>query len=110
LEQFWNSRHSPNVTRAPDGARQLTTLNGQVEVQVGIEAYSATIVSSPETEFERRAIEDWGKLLGNSAVVTAMLDRLLHHCIPLNAGREAGGPICRRNNEHRTKNSRKATT
>jgi DNA replication protein DnaC len=26
-----------------------------------------------------RPVEDWGKLLGDSAVVTAMLDRLLHH-------------------------------
>ena len=25
------------------------------------------------------SIEDWGKLLGDSAAVTAMLDRLLHH-------------------------------
>lgn len=24
-------------------------------------------------------VEDWGKLLGDSAAVTAMLDRLLHH-------------------------------
>ena len=27
----------------------------------------------------RRPIEDWGKLLGDVAAVTAMLDRLLHH-------------------------------
>jgi DNA replication protein DnaC len=26
-----------------------------------------------------RPVEDWGKLLGYSAAVTAMLDRLLHH-------------------------------
>ena len=26
-----------------------------------------------------RPVEDWGKLLGDSAAVTAMLDRLLHH-------------------------------
>ena len=25
-----------------------------------------------------RSVEDWGKLLGESAAVTAMLDRLLH--------------------------------
>jgi IstB-like ATP binding protein len=76
---FWHSRHPPNVTRAPDGARQLTTLNGQADLQVGIGAYSATIVSSLETEFERRAIEGWGKLLGNNVAVTALLDRFLHH-------------------------------
>ncbi|SRR6266481_1996415 len=27
----------------------------------------------------KRPVEDWGKLLGDSAAVTAMLDRLLHH-------------------------------
>ena len=26
-----------------------------------------------------RPVEDWGKLLGDSAAVTAILDRLLHH-------------------------------
>ena len=26
-----------------------------------------------------RPVEDWGKLLGDSAAVTAMLDRLLNH-------------------------------
>jgi DNA replication protein DnaC len=26
-----------------------------------------------------RPFEDWGKLLGESAAVTALLDRLLHH-------------------------------
>jgi DNA replication protein DnaC len=26
-----------------------------------------------------RPVEGWGKLLGDSAAVTAMLDRLLHH-------------------------------
>jgi DNA replication protein DnaC len=26
-----------------------------------------------------RPVEDWGKLLGDIAAVTAMLDRLLHH-------------------------------
>jgi hypothetical protein len=27
----------------------------------------------------KRAVEDWGKLLGDAAAVNAMLDRLLHH-------------------------------
>jgi DNA replication protein DnaC len=26
-----------------------------------------------------RPVEDWGKLLGDAAAVSAMLDRLLHH-------------------------------
>ena len=33
-----------------------------------------------------RPVEDWGKLLGDSAAVTAMLDRLLHHGHILNCG------------------------
>ncbi len=31
------------------------------------------------------SVDDWGKLLGDSAAVTAMLDRLLHHAMYLNA-------------------------
>jgi hypothetical protein len=31
-----------------------------------------------------RLVDDWGKLLGDSAAVTAMLDRLLHHGHVLN--------------------------
>ncbi|MCP5058080.1 MAG: ATP-binding protein, partial [bacterium] len=33
-----------------------------------------------------RPIEDWGKLLGDTAAVTAMLDRLLHHAHFLKCG------------------------
>ena len=33
-----------------------------------------------------RPVEDWGKLLGDSAAVTAMLDRLLHHGHMLKCG------------------------
>jgi DNA replication protein DnaC len=34
---------------------------------------ASTLVTS------NRPVEDWGKLLGDAAVVSAMLDRLLHH-------------------------------
>jgi IstB-like ATP binding protein len=34
---------------------------------------ASTLVTS------NRPIDDWGKLLGDTAAVTAMLDRLLHH-------------------------------
>jgi DNA replication protein DnaC len=34
---------------------------------------TSTLVTS------NRPVEDWGKLLGDSAAVTAMLDRLLHY-------------------------------
>lgn len=33
-----------------------------------------------------RPVEDWGKLLGDTAAVTAMLDRLLHHAHVLKCG------------------------
>jgi len=33
-----------------------------------------------------RPVEDWGKLLGDVAAVTAMLDRLLHHGHVLKCG------------------------
>jgi DNA replication protein DnaC len=44
-----------------------------------------------------RPVDDWGKLLGDSAAVTAMLDRLLHHghvlkCGPRSWRTKAGGP------------------
>jgi len=39
------------------------------------------------TDTSNRPVNDWGKLLGDTAVVTALLDRLLHHahvlkCVP----------------------------
>jgi len=40
----------------------------------------ATLVTS------NRPIDDWGKLLGDTAAVTAMLDRLLHHGHVLKCG------------------------
>jgi DNA replication protein DnaC len=33
-----------------------------------------------------RPVDDWGKLLGDTAAVTALLDRLLHHAHVLNCG------------------------
>ena len=33
-----------------------------------------------------RPVEDWGKLLGDTAAVTALLDRLLHHAHVLKCG------------------------
>jgi DNA replication protein DnaC len=33
-----------------------------------------------------RPVEDWGKMLGDSAAVTAMLDRFLHHGHVLKCG------------------------
>lgn len=41
---------------------------------------SSTILTS------NRPVEDWGKLLGDTAAVTALLDRLLHHAHILKCG------------------------
>ena len=41
---------------------------------------ASTLLSS------NRPVEDWGKLLGDVAPVTAMLDRLLHHAHVLTFG------------------------
>ena len=53
-----------------------------------------------------RPVEDWGKLLGDVAAVTAMLDRLLHHGHVLKCGprswRTKSGGRRRRGNEPRS--------
>lgn len=41
---------------------------------------SSTILTS------NRPVDDWGKLLGDTAAVTALLDRLLHHAHVLKCG------------------------
>jgi hypothetical protein len=43
-----------------------------------------------------RPVEDWGKLLGDVAAVSAMLDRLLHHATSSSAVHEVGAPRPRR--------------
>ncbi len=42
-----------------------------------------TRVNDPDVE---RPVDDWGKLLGDNAAVTALLDRLLHHAHVLKCG------------------------
>ena len=41
---------------------------------------AATLLAS------NRPVDDWGKLLGDTAAVTALLDRLLHHANVLKCG------------------------
>ena len=45
-----------------------------------------------------RPVDEWGKLLGDTAAVTALLDRLLHHAHVLKCGprswRTKCGPPC----------------
>jgi hypothetical protein len=39
-----------------------------------------------EETTSNRPVDDWGKLLGDTAAVTALLDRLLHHAHVLKCG------------------------
>ena len=41
---------------------------------------------SPPIRLINRPVDDWGKLLGDTAAVTALLDRLLHHAHVLKCG------------------------
>src|SRR5437763_1728354 len=57
------------------GMRKLGPTAAEELLEIVMRRYErvSTLVTS------NRPIEDWGKLLGDSAAVTAMLDRLLHH-------------------------------
>ena len=57
------------------GMRKLgpTAVEELLEIVMRRYERTSTLVTS------NRPVEDWGKLLGDSAAVTAMLDRLLHH-------------------------------
>ncbi|HKF46933.1 MAG TPA: IS21-like element helper ATPase IstB [Terracidiphilus sp.] len=57
------------------GMRKLPLTAAEELLEIIMRRYerASTLLTS------NRPIEDWGKLLGDSAAVTAMLDRLLHH-------------------------------
>lgn len=57
------------------GMRKLGTTAAEELLEIVMRRYqrASTLVTS------NRPIEGWGKLLGDIAAVTAMLDRLLHH-------------------------------
>ena len=64
------------------GMRKLGPTAGEELLEIVMRRYerASTLLTS------NRPVEDWGKLLGDSAAVTAMLDRLLHHCHILKCG------------------------
>jgi DNA replication protein DnaC len=64
------------------GMRKLpaTAAEDLLEIVMRRYEYASTLITS------NRPVEDWGKLLGDSAAVTAMLDRLLHHGHVLRCG------------------------
>ncbi len=57
------------------GMRKLPLTAAEELLEIIMRRYerASTLITS------NRPVDDWGKLLGDSAAVTAMLDRLLHH-------------------------------
>ena len=57
------------------GMRKLPHTAAEDLLEIIMRRYerASTLITS------NRPVDDWGKLLGDSAAVTAMLDRLLHH-------------------------------
>ena len=64
------------------GMRKLPPTAAEDLLEIVMRRYerASTILTS------NRPIEDWGKILGDTAAVTAMLDRLLHHAHILKTG------------------------
>jgi DNA replication protein DnaC len=64
------------------GMRKLPASAAEDLLEIVMRRYerASTLLTS------NRPIEDWGKLLGDTAAVTAMLDRLLHHGHVLKCG------------------------
>jgi DNA replication protein DnaC len=64
------------------GMRKLALTAAEELLEIVMRRYerASTLLTS------NRPVEDWGKLLGDAAAVTAMLDRLLHHGHVLKCG------------------------
>jgi DNA replication protein DnaC len=64
------------------GMRKLphTAAEDLLEIVMRRSERASTLLTS------NRPVEDWGKLLGDTAAVSAMLDRLLHHAHVLTCG------------------------
>ncbi len=81
-------KHMADLERVPLliiddlGMRKLPPTAAEDLLEIIMRRYerASTILTS------NRPIEDWGKLLGDTAAVTAMLDRILHHAHILKCG------------------------
>ena len=64
------------------GMRKLPLTAAEDLLEIVMRRYerASTLITS------NRPVDDWGKLLGDSAAVTVMLDRLLHHGHVLKCG------------------------
>ena len=70
------------------GMRKLPSTAAEDSLEIVMRRYerASTLMTS------NRPVEDWGKLLGDSTAVSAMLDRLLTTVMSLNAVRAVGEP------------------
>jgi DNA replication protein DnaC len=68
------------------GMRKLPASAAEDLLEIVMRRYerASTLLTS------NRPVEDWGKFLGDSATVTAILDRLLHHGHGLKCGYDCG--------------------
>jgi len=81
-------KHMADLERVPLliiddlGMRKLPPTAAEDLLEIIMRRYerASTVLTS------NRPIEDWGKILGDAAAVTAMLDRLLHHAHLLKCG------------------------
>lgn len=64
------------------GMRKLPSTAAEDLLEIVMRRYerASTLLTS------NRPVEDWGKLLGDTAAVSALLDRLLHHSHVLQCG------------------------
>ena len=64
-----------NLTELDPALRKLPTAAAEDLLELIMRCYerASTLVTS------NRPVDDWGRLLGDTAAVSAMLDRLLHH-------------------------------
>jgi DNA replication protein DnaC len=82
-KQFMESLTSASLLIIDDfGMRKLPLTAAEDLLEIIMRRYerASTLLTS------NRPVEDWGKLLGDVAAVTAMLDRLLHHGHVLKCG------------------------
>jgi DNA replication protein DnaC len=82
-QEFMESLTTVNLLIIDDfGMRKLPLTAAEDLLEIVMRRYerASTLLTS------NRPVEDWGKLLGDVAAVTAMLDRLLHHGHVLKCG------------------------
>ena len=72
--------HATVLAAGLDAEQRRTAAEDLLELIMRRYERASTVLTS------NRPVEDWGKLLGDTAAVTALLDRLLHHAHILKCG------------------------